>query len=267
MVHTWFKLTLQNIIQSWIALLVFHSCLLGFYSFPDIADCYENMLYWCESDFSSFLVYVGLPGEKGERGSPGTGVRGQRGANGPPGNTVFMGETAQIFSWTLFSSSCRQSAGLPLFSYSFIFTLKHSFTVTASSAFLWTFTGTQSTPVGPLKMTHSSQRPKFTYSIRVSGTFVWAAALHKLFGGTPNIFFPSLKIYVWCILSFSKHCAHLKYYTVNGRYLHSSLGTEFLCLEFRQSRSWCSFRNNCLKRLLGWFVSLKKAIAFPLSNI
>ncbi len=151
MVHTWFKLTLKNIIISWVAPRVFHSCLLDFYSFPDIGDFSEYMLCWCESDFSPFLLYVGLPGEKGERGSPGTGIRGQRGATGPPGNTVFMGETAQIFSWTLFSSSCRRSAGLPPLSYNFIFTLKHSFTVTAFSDFLRTLQGHIALPLVHLK--------------------------------------------------------------------------------------------------------------------
>lgn len=89
-------------------------------------------------------------------------------------------------------------------------------------------------------------------------TFVWAAAPHKFFGGTPNIS---------PILSFLKDLClvYIELLQTLCTFLHSSLGTEFLCLEFRQSsvsfqsRSWSSFRNNCLKRLLGWFVSLKKA--------
>ncbi len=104
----------------------------------------------CRSDFFLFsLGFIGLPGEKGERGSPGTGIRGQRGPNGPPGKTVaffslLMGKTAHI------SHFC-------------------DFFVSERLTFLVNLSWKENNPISPIKITHSRQRTKLTYSICVTG--------------------------------------------------------------------------------------------------
>ena len=119
--------------------------------------------------------------------------------------TLFRVEIGHIFTWTLFSSSCRQSAGPPLFSYNFIFILKHIF----SDSF-FTFRG-HSAPVSPIKMTHSSQRPEFTYSACISAPAPSFGQLHCINSlEEPQAyyqFFPFSKKY---ILSLSKRCAYQK---------------------------------------------------------